>query len=109
MAMYSVFSMARGMGDVLGGPTASMLEGSEVDLRALGLSKYRAIIFFIGLSMLLSSLNALSFIWDGDVRVRKSLEMGQSGHFNPMTNEHAETPQELDPFVRGPESDGEST
>lgn len=102
--MYSSFSVARGLGDLLAGPVSSVLEGTEVHWSQYGLGKYRSIVGFVGFSMLLSALSVVSVVWDSEVKETRRIEKSSLQHERDVSDDDTAA-RELEPFL--PEQPGD--
>lgn len=98
--MYSFFSVARGLGDLLAGPVSSTLEGSEIRWSQYGLGKYRSIVGFVGISMLLSALSIVAVVWDSEVKETRRLEKSSLTQ-ERQSDDGNDASRELEPFLPG--------
>ncbi|KAI9669111.1 MAG: hypothetical protein M1831_000703 [Alyxoria varia] len=65
--MFGVFSACRGVGNILSGPIASALLKDEIKIEEYGLNKYSNMVFFVGITMLVSSLSSVSYLWQNKI------------------------------------------
>ena len=63
MTLYALFSFERGVTSAMEGPIAALLLGNDADesISRYGLGKYRKIVWFVGIMMLLSSAGGTGY------------------------------------------------
>jgi hypothetical protein len=64
MTLCSWFSFERSLSDILAGPMSSVLLGDEVGLGLYGLGKWKGVVVFSGVVLLLSSTEGLVWFWE---------------------------------------------
>ncbi|KAF2839192.1 MFS general substrate transporter [Patellaria atrata CBS 101060] len=64
MTIYAVLSFERGIANVLAGPISAILITEEVNIKEYGLAKYKSIVLFTAISLLLGSLAGVTWIFD---------------------------------------------
>ena len=99
IAMYGIFSVARGCASVLSGPISSALILDHSDLNSYAIEKYRYIVYFVGATMIVSSLSGLSYFWQGSVEKAKMDEKLAVKDGHSAARRDGMT-KELQPFVR---------
>ena len=65
--MFAVFSACRGAGNILSGPIASAVLKDEINIEDYGLNKYSNMVFFVGATMLVSSVSSISYLWENKI------------------------------------------
>ncbi|KAI9709157.1 MAG: hypothetical protein M1828_002548 [Chrysothrix sp. TS-e1954] len=104
MSIYGVFSFVRGVSYVVAGPLSSALEKDEIDVTKYGLLRYQGVIWFVGVTMMLSAFSGIGYIWREDVANRRLFEkMAQAAREFKFDNEIGRrldgTNQELQTFI----------